>query len=125
MIAVALDDWCGANRRPANSQRRSRLEADTAWLEPREEAMKLTDTHFNLLRELVELPAHRRVSTGCVSPGFAELKDAGLARVIPIGVLDLLTEITDDGRKALANAERPEVRAPVKGKFASAANLGF
>jgi len=87
--------------------------------------MKLTDSHVNLLRELVELPAHRRVSTGHVSPGFVELKDAGLARVIPIGVLDLLTEITDDGRKALASAERPEIRPPVKGRFASAANLGF
>ena len=87
--------------------------------------MKLTDSHFNLLRELVELPAHRRVTTGGVSPGFAELKDAGLARVIPIGVLDLLTEITDDGRKALAAAGPPMVRTPVKGRFASAANLGF
>ncbi len=87
--------------------------------------MKLTDSHFNLLRELVELPAHRRVTTGGVSQGFAELKDAGLAQVIPVGVLDLLTEITDDGRKALADAERLAARAPVKGKFASAANLGF
>ncbi len=87
--------------------------------------MKLTDSHFTLLRELVELPAHRRVSTGSVSQGFADLKDAGFARVIPIGVLDLLTEITDDGRKALADAERLEARAPVKGRFASAANLGF
>ncbi len=87
--------------------------------------MKLTDSHFNLLRELVELPAHRRVTTGGVSPGFAELKDAGLAQVIPIGVLNLLTEITDDGRKALADEERSGARAAVKGKFASAANLGF
>ena len=65
------------------------------------------------------------MSTGGVSQGFAELRDAGLARVIPIGVLDLLTEITEAGRSALADAERPEVRVPTKGKFASAANLGF
>ena len=87
--------------------------------------MKLTDSHFNLLRELVELPAHRRVTTGGVSQGFVELKDAGLAQVIPIGVLDLLTEITDEGRRALADAERAGTRAPIKGRFASAANLGF
>jgi len=87
--------------------------------------MKLTDSHFTLLRELNELPAHRRVSTGYISDGFAELKDAGLAQVIPIGVLDLLTEITDDGRKALADADRLQVRAPPRSRFASAANLGF
>ena len=87
--------------------------------------MKLTDSHFTLLRELVELPAHRRVSTGYISHGFTELKDAGLARVIPIGVLDLLTEITDDGRKALADADQLRVRAPSRSRFASAANLGF
>lgn len=74
--------------------------------------MKLTDSHFNLLRDLVALPAHRRVSTGGVPQGLVDLKDAGLAQIIPIGVLDLLTEITDTGREALADAERSRGRSP-------------
>lgn len=78
--------------------------------------MKLTDNHFNRLRELVELPAHRRVSTGGVPQEFIDLKDAGFAQIIPIGVLDLLTEITDDGRKALADVERSGGRAVAAGK---------
>lgn len=87
--------------------------------------MKLTDNHFNLLRELVELPAHRRVSTGGVAQEFVDLKDAGFAQIIPIGVLDLLTEITDDGRKALADAERSRARAVFVDKPGAAEIVGF
>jgi len=86
--------------------------------------MKLTDNHFSLLRELVELPAHRRVSTGSVPQEFIDLKTAGLAKIIPIGVLDLLTEITNDGRKALADAERSGGRGASEAKTGAAQAFG-
>jgi hypothetical protein len=86
--------------------------------------MKLTDSHFALLRGLVELPAHRRVSTGGVSQGLIDLKDAGFAQIIPIGVLDVLTEITDTGRQALADAERSSGRAAFASERGAARFLG-
>jgi hypothetical protein len=68
--------------------------------------MTLSDKHRKVLSELVELPANKRVRTGSVPQEFLELKDAGLADIIPVGVLDLLTEITMAGRTALADAQR-------------------
>lgn len=68
--------------------------------------MSLSDNHWKLLRQLVELPPNKRVRTGSVPQEFIDLKDAGLAEIIPVGALDLLTEITIAGRTALADAER-------------------
>jgi len=76
--------------------------------------MKLSKSHFDLLRHLVELPADKRVSTGGILPGYAELKAAGYAKIIPIGGYDVLTEITDRGRKALADADRPANVIPLE-----------
>jgi hypothetical protein len=53
--------------------------------------MRLSESHYNLLRQLVELPPNKRVRTGSVPQEFIDLKDAGLADIIPIGALDLLT----------------------------------
>jgi hypothetical protein len=61
--------------------------------------MKLSKSHFDLLRHLVELPADKRVSTG---------------GIMPIGGYDVLTEITDRGRKALADADRPANVIPLE-----------
>jgi hypothetical protein len=44
--------------------------------------------------------------SGGILPGYTELKASGYAKIIPIDGYDLLTEITDKGRRALADASR-------------------
>jgi hypothetical protein len=89
-----------------DSYRHASKPAERLRLWQREEAMSLSDNHWKLLRQLVELPPNKRVRTGSVPQEFIDLKDVGLAEIIPVGVLDLLTEITMAGRTALADAER-------------------
>jgi hypothetical protein len=65
---------------------------------PQDSFGEFVDDHFEADRALVET-----LATG----GSHKVeKAAGLAQIIAVGVLDLLTEITSDGRKALADAER-------------------
>jgi hypothetical protein len=68
--------------------------------------MRLSDHHYESLRQLVELPPDKRVRTGRVPQEVMDLEAAGFAQIIPVGVLDVLTEITIAGRTALADAER-------------------
>jgi hypothetical protein len=70
--------------------------------------MKLSESHLELLRRLVELPASERLNVGSILPGYAELKAAGYAKTKPIDG-EVLTEITDKGRSALADAQRSSV----------------
>jgi hypothetical protein len=71
--------------------------------------MKLSESHLELLRRLVELPASERLNVGSILPGSAELKAAGYAKTKPIDG-EVLTEITDKGRSALADAQRSVCR---------------
>jgi hypothetical protein len=67
--------------------------------------MKLNESHLELLRHLEELPASKRRAAGSILPGYAQLKAGGYAKVSLIDD-DVLTEITDKGRRALAEIKQ-------------------
>ena len=74
--------------------------------------MVLTESHFDALRQLAELPTKMRVRTYGVPQELIDLTAAGFAEIVPIGVVAVLPEITDDGRKALATAGRSNQQRP-------------
>jgi hypothetical protein len=71
-----------------------------------------TSLTLELLRHLEELPASKRRATGSILPGYAQLKAGGYAKVIPIDD-DVLTEITDKGRRALAEVKQSASAIPL------------
>jgi hypothetical protein len=70
--------------------------------------MKLTPTQVQLLRHIRELPRASRITSGSAPSGCTELEAAGYIRIVPVNVSDLLTEITDEGRKVLVDLEENE-----------------
>ena len=74
--------------------------------------MTLTEEHLVLLRQLVDLPPGKLLRHGSVPAVVKELEDAGYATITAIGISDLLSEITDAGRRAIAEADSRLDAAP-------------
>jgi hypothetical protein len=70
--------------------------------------MKLTLSQVQLLRHIQELPQASRITNGSAPAGCAELATAGYVRIVPVNISDLLTEITDEGQRALIDWEEDE-----------------
>jgi len=64
--------------------------------------LQLTEAHIKLLQQLVDLPEPKRVTRGAVAQGCRELEVVGYVKIVPVNMSDLLTEITGEGRRALA-----------------------
>jgi hypothetical protein len=67
--------------------------------------MKLGESDWKLLRRLIELPETGRTNTGGILRGYAGLKAGGYAKT-SVADGDILTEITAQGRSALAAYEK-------------------
>jgi transcriptional regulator with XRE-family HTH domain len=69
----------------------------------------LTETNIALLQQLIDLPASKRITMGAPPAAFRELIAAGYAAAVSLNLSDLLTEITEEGRRALTAANSGEL----------------
>jgi hypothetical protein len=74
------------------------------------EVTGLTEIQILLLRQLTERPLSRlgRIPQFCL-----ELEAEGYVKVTPVGASNIAIEITDRGRKAIADVDRPAAVIPL------------